>query len=210
MIHAPLTRRRLLLASAGLATAPLLARHADAAPGEADNPLSREAVLRDPRIPVLGNPKGDVTIVEFFDYQCPYCKKAHPDLEKVVEEDGNIRLVMKDWPIFGPPSIYASRLTLAAGRGYAKAQAALMATKGRLSPQEINAVLEKAGFDPDALNDAYVKDKERINAVLQRNSTQAEGFGLMGTPAYVIGTTLFPGVVDPAAMKQAVSQARKA
>ena len=64
--------------------------------------LSRDAVLRDPDIPDLGNPQGDLTIVEYFDYQCPYCKKAAPDLAQVVREDGKVRIVLKDWPIFGP------------------------------------------------------------------------------------------------------------
>ena len=64
--------------------------------------LSKDAVLRDPEIPALGNPKGDITIVEFFDYQCPYCKKISPVLDQVLSEDKNVRLVLKDWPILGP------------------------------------------------------------------------------------------------------------
>jgi protein-disulfide isomerase len=80
----------------------------------ADSVLSGESVLRDPDIPILGNPRGDITIVEYFDYRCPYCKKVNPDLQKVVRDDGQVRLVFKDWPIFGDVSIYAARLALAA------------------------------------------------------------------------------------------------
>lgn len=200
-----ISRRRLIVASAVLAGTPFLSRTAFA---EVD-PMSKEAVLFDPQVPVLGNPNGDVTIVEYFDYQCPYCKKAHPDDMRVVQEDGNVRFVMKDWPIFGPPSLYAARLTLAAGSGHAKAMAALMATKGKLTPDMIETILTKAGFSVPKLNAAYDRDKDRINSMLQRNSTQAETFGFPGTPAYVIGTAIYPGVVAPNDMKAAIAAARK-
>lgn len=200
-----LTRRALIAGGAtAFATIAFRSNRADAAP----DPMSKEAVLFDPEAPVLGNPKGDVTIVEFFDYQCPYCKKAHPDVVRLVKEDGRIRHVMKDWPIFGKPSLYASRLVLAAGKDAAKARNALMATPGRLTPEEINAALAGAGLDQEVLNAAYTRDRERINALLTRNSTQAENFNLMGTPAYIVGTTLFPGVIEPAALKEAVVAAR--
>ncbi|MEF2072421.1 DsbA family protein [Consotaella aegiceratis] len=204
----PLDRRQLLARLAALGTVSVVPTAVVAAAAD-ENPMSKEAVFYDPRIPVQGNPNGDTTMVVFFDYQCPYCKASQPDVEKLVETDGRIRLVMKDWPIFGPPSLYASRLTLAAGDGYVEAQAALMATPDHLTPDAIEAVLREAGFDPNALNAAYDQDKARINGLLQRNSTQAEAFGLAGTPAYVIGTTLYPGVLDFDAMKQAVVTARK-
>ena len=95
--------------------------------------LTVEEVLFDPEIPVLGNPDGDVTVAEFFDYQCPFCKRGHKDLLDVVEQDGNVRLVMKDWPIFGLASVHASSLVLAAGEDYEKALNAVMATPGRLA-----------------------------------------------------------------------------
>ncbi|MEF2551712.1 DsbA family protein [Aurantimonas sp. A2-1-M11] len=199
-----LDRRSLLAGSLALGAMPLIARIASAAP----DPMSKEAVLFDPEVPVLGNPEGDVTIVEFFDYQCPYCKQAHPDVVRLVHEDGGIRHVMKDWPIFGPASLYAARLTLAAGEHHPKALAALMATPGRLTPEQVEATLTQAGFKIAALDAAYDADSDRINGILQRNSAQAENFGLMGTPAYVVGTVLFPGVVAPADMQQAVTQAR--
>ena len=172
------------------------------------DPMSKEAVLFDPDAPVLGNPKGDVTIVEFFDYQCPYCKKSHPDVVRLVKADGHIRHVMKDWPIFGKPSLYASRLVLAAGKDMAKARNALLATPGRLTVEQINDTLATVGLDQKTLNAAYSRDKDRINALLTRNSGQAESFDLMGTPAYVIGTTLYPGVLTPSNMKTAVAMAR--
>ncbi|WP_370196450.1 DsbA family protein [Aurantimonas sp.] len=205
MTRPSLDRRHLMAALLATGTVSLLPRAANAAPAD---PMSPEAVLFDPQIPVLGNPKGDMTIAEFFDYQCPYCKKAHPDVARLVREDGNIRHVMKDWPVFGPASVLAARLTLAAGKHYPKAQAALMATPGHLTPDQVEDILARAGFDVAALKRAYEADRARIEGILQRNNQQAEGFGLMGTPAYLVGTVLFPGVVAPADMKRAVATAR--
>ena len=89
------------------------AQTAPAQPQSADTDvLSKDAVLRDPEIPALGNPNGDITIVEYFDYQCPYCKKISPVLDQVISEDKKVRLVLKDWPILGDPSGYAARLVL--------------------------------------------------------------------------------------------------
>ncbi len=177
-------------------------------PVRAQNVLSMDAVLRDPDVPVLGNPGGNVTLVEFFDYQCPYCKSSHPDIVKLVADDGNVRHVMKDWPIFGAPSLYASRLALAAGRDHPRAVAALMDTLARLDNEMVDAALRKARLDPKSLWTAYTRDRRRIDAVLARNGAQAEAFGFMGTPAYIAGTTIFAGVAEPAALRAAFSQAR--
>src|SRR6185312_8610620 len=102
------TRRGVLTALGGaaiLGAVPGLAR-AQSEPGEA-------AVLRDSDNPVFGNPEGDISIVEWFDFNCPYCRKIEPELRQVVQDDGKIRLVMKDWPILGPVSVTASRMALA-------------------------------------------------------------------------------------------------
>ena len=102
----PARRRRALL---GLAIAPGSAR----AQSDDENVLTEALVLRDPDIPVAGNPNGDITIVEYFDYQCPYCRKLEPELRQVVQDDGKVRLVLKDWPILGPVSVVAARMALA-------------------------------------------------------------------------------------------------
>src|ERR1700729_2109605 len=93
----------------GMEAAPATAR----GQGDGDNVLTEALVLRDPDIPVAGNANGDITIVEYFDYQCPYCRKVAPDLRQVVHDDGKVRLVLKDWPILGPISVVAARLALA-------------------------------------------------------------------------------------------------
>lgn len=158
--------------------------------------LNETVVLHDPDVPTMGNPKGDVTIVEFFDYQCPYCRKLHPDLVRLIAEDGKIRLVLKDWPILTEPSRVAARLALAAryqGR-HAETHAALMELTGRLDEDKIRAAAVKAGLDLDKL-DAVVKARgPEIDAVLARNAAQAEALGLTGTPALLVGPFKVPGL----------------
>jgi len=172
--------------------------------------LTVEDVLFDPANPILGNPDGDVTIVEFFDYQCPYCKANHPALTEVVEADGNIRLVMKDWPIFGAPSIRASQLALGAASldGYEAANTALMETEGKLDETLINQTLELAGFDVAKLDSAYRDARDKWDGLMSRNSEQASVLGLQGTPAFIIGTTIYPGAMDAKALREAVKKAR--
>ncbi|MEN9061189.1 MULTISPECIES: DsbA family protein [Ponticoccus] len=172
--------------------------------------LTVEDVLFDPVNPVLGNPEGDVTIVEFFDYQCPYCKTNHPPLTEVVKADGNIRLVMKDWPIFGAPSVRASQLVLGAaslGR-YEDANTALMETEGRLDNRSIDRALGRAGFDVAALDKAYRGDREKWDALLSRNSEQASLIGLRGTPAFIVGEALYAGAMGASELRDAVATAR--
>ncbi|AZN72592.1 DsbA family protein [Georhizobium profundi] len=199
-----LTRRYLLKATAaGLAAAAL------PSPVLAQVELTVEEVLFDPQIPVLGNPGGDVTIAEYFDYQCPFCKRGHQDLVNVVREDGNVRLVMKDWPIFGAASVHASSLVLAAGKDYEKALHALMATKGRLGEEDVDAVLEKAGLDPQSLLAAFRKDQDRIDGILARNMNQANAFGFGGTPAFLVNTRIHHGAMDKQALRDAIAAARE-
>lgn len=169
-------------------------------------------VLYDKDIPVLGNPHGDVTIVEYFDYQCPYCKKGHAELMSVVENDGNVRLVLKDWIIFGDNSAYPARLVLAAEKSgdYVKAMEAMMQTTGRLSKDLTDEALIKAGLDPKKLEAEYHADAARIDAILERNMEQGEAFNFGGTPSFVIGTRLYGGVMKKQGLIDAITQARKA
>lgn len=203
-----ISRRQMLTASAAGATAlvyPFSMARAQGSP-------TPDQVFFDPEIPALGNPKGDVTIVEYFDYQCPYCKVGHPELMKVVEQDGKVRLVMKDFPIFGSVSIYASTLVLAAHseKAYEQALNALMATEGRLRKEQVDAALLRAGLDPTGLHLAFKRDAKRIDAIIARNMAQASAFNLGGTPAFVIGRKIYPGLMNEKALKEAIAEARKA
>jgi protein-disulfide isomerase len=172
----------------------------------------RESVIRDPDIPSIGNPQGDITIVEYFDYQCPYCKKVAPELLKITKEDGKLRIVMKDWPIFGGVSQYAAKMVLAAKyqKKYHEAHAALIGASTRLSEDIVQKLLGEAGIDVDRAKRDMENYKPAIEALLARNNQQAEAFGFQGTPAFIIGTFRVPGVLDAAGFKQAIADARTA
>ncbi len=194
-----------LLAAAGL---PHRARAENATP----DPLSESSILRDPDIPVLGNANGDITIVEYFDYQCPYCRKVSPDLEKIIRDDGHIRMVFKDWPIFGDVSVYASRLALASKYQdkFAEAHEALISLRERLSEEKVKSTLIAAGIDLERANGDLVAHRSEIDAILARNHEQAVALGFQGTPSFIIGHFRVPGAPDVAAFKQAIADARAA
>ncbi len=177
-----------------------------------DEVLTKDAVLRDADIPVLGNPQGDITIVEYFDYQCPFCKKISPVLDQVVSEDKKVRLVLKDWPILGDPSGYAARLVLATKyqNKYEPAHRALIGAVGRLTESVIDETLAKAGVDVAKAKADLESNKATIDALLKRNYAQAEAFGFRGTPAFVVGTFRVPGGLTAEQFKLAIADARKA
>jgi protein-disulfide isomerase len=178
----------------------------------ADEVLTKDAVLRDADNPVLGNPQGDITIVEYFDYQCPYCKKVAPDLAKVVKDDGKIRLVLKDWPILGDPSKYAAKLALAAKfqDKYQAAHEALIGRTGRLTDAGTDEALADAGVDVAKAKADYETNKDKIDALLKRNDVQAQAFGFRGTPAFIIGTFRVPAALTAEQFKLAIADARAA
>src|SRR5271167_3773643 len=179
---------------------------------QSDDILSRASVLRDPEIPSLGNPKGDLTIVEYFDYQCPYCKKLAPQLAQVAREDGNIRLVLKDWPVFGDVSIAAAKVVLAAKyqSKYAEAHDALIGANVKLTEAVINDLLAKGGVDVAIATADLQAHLKSIDDLLARNSAQAEAFGFRGTPGFIVGTFRVPGVVEMNVLKQMIADARAA
>jgi len=177
-----------------------------------DDTLSRDAVLRDPEIPALGNPQGDLTVVEYFDYQCPFCKKLAPEIAQVVREDGKIRLVLKDWPIFGAVSKSAAQLALAAKyqNKYPEAHDALIGAKEKLSDANIAELLTKAGLDVEKAKQDLQAHQKIIEDVLIRNDKQADAFGFQGTPAFIVGFFRVPGVVEMKVFKQIIADARTA
>jgi protein-disulfide isomerase len=205
-----MTRRGLVVAAGTMTIAGMLPV---AAFGDAGNDiLSRDAVLRDPEIPALGNPQGDLTVVEFFDYQCPYCKKLAPEIAQVLREDGNLRLVLKDWPIFGPPSTTAAQLALAAKyqNKYEVAHDALIGATEKLTEANIPDLLAKAGVDVDKAKQDLQAHKKAIEDLLIRNNDQADAFGFQGTPGLIVGFFRVPGVVEMKVFKQIIADARAA
>jgi protein-disulfide isomerase len=177
-----------------------------------DDTLSRDAVLRDPEIPALGNSDGDLTVVEYFDYQCPYCKKLAPQIAQVVRDDGKIRLVLKDWPIFGAVSKSAAQLALAAKyqNKYQEAHDALINAKEKLSDATIPELLTKAGVDVEKAKQDLQAHQKTIEDVLIHNNAQADAFGFQGTPGFIVGFFRVPGVVEMKVFKQIIADARAA
>ena len=169
----------------------------------------QEQLHRDPDAPVLGNPAGDVTVVEFFDYRCPYCKQVAPALSQLLKEDGNLRLVLKEFPILGPDSVVASRAALAAqAQGkYAPMHAALLRHRGAYDEAAIARLATDAGLDAARLKSDMAKPE--IAAMIDRNKALARELSLTGTPAFIIGDKVVPGAADLDTLKTLVAAARK-
>jgi protein-disulfide isomerase len=169
-----------------------------------------DALFRDPADPVKGNPRGDVTLVEFFDARCGYCKQLHPTMEALIRRDPNLRVVMKDLPILGPNSVLASRALLAAQRQgrYGPLYDALMGLRGEPTEAVIRQQAERAGLDWTRLRRDM--DDPAVQARIDGNLRLARVLGIEGTPALVVGTTLVPGAVDLPALERLVAEARAA
>jgi protein-disulfide isomerase len=186
------------------------------APGSAwaqsDEVLTEALVLRDPEIPVAGNADGDISIVEYFDYNCPYCRKVEPELQQVVHDDGKIRMIWKDWPILGPTSIIATRMALASKyqNKYVQAHEALIGVSSKLTEPRIRELLAGAGIDVDRCTRDLATNAKAIDAILKRNDDQATAFGFKGTPAFIVGKFRVPGVLTMAEFEQVIADARKA
>lgn len=182
---------------------------ADDGPSEAD--VSREAILYDPAAPTAGNPKGDLTIVVFFDYNCPFCKQAEPELERLVKADGKIRLVYKDWPILTPDSIKGAQWALAAKyqNRYDAAHFAMMGIPGPKIPAErMREAIAKSGVDMARLDADLQAHGDDITKLLRRNLAQADSLGLMGTPAYIVGPYRVTQALNYEGFKRVAADAR--
>src|SRR5262245_31930567 len=157
---------------------------------------------------VGGNPKGKVTLVEFFDYNCGYCKRAFPDVMKMIDHDKDLKLVMKEFPILGPGSVYATRAALASRKQgkYWEYHLAMMAHKGRIDEQVADQIAEAAGLDMKKLKADMQADE--VTQVITRNMQLADSLKIQGTPAFIIDETVIPGAVGYDALAAAVKQVR--
>lgn len=161
---------------------------------------------------VGGNPEGDLTLVEFLDYRCGYCKKAHHEVADLVSQDGNIRYVVKELPILGEESLLASRFAIAALKvagpeAYAKINAGFYEDfRGAVTPETLKAFATGLGITPEPILAAM--EGEDIDRILIENRRLAETLSIRGTPAFVIGGQLVHGYVPPAAMVAAVTEER--
>lgn len=156
---------------------------------------NRASLLNDPDSPVAGNPKGDVTVVEFFDYNCGYCKKVAGSLLDLAARDPNVRIVYKEYPILGPESVEAARAALVAHKQgkYLAFHQAMMTGSGR-GAQAIQAALTKAGVDPKQV--AKETADPAITRIIERNQKLAAALEIQGTPAFIIGDQIVPGALS--------------
>lgn len=168
---------------------------------------NQNELLNDPGSPVGGNQDGDVTLIEFFDYRCAYCRRVVSSMRALLEEDRDLRVVFKELPVLGPDSVRAARAALASRRqgGYVPFHFELMAADD-LSLQGIRAAAEAVGLDADRL-EADMASPEVI-AAIEANYALANELGIEGTPAFVIGTQLIPGAVDKARLEELIREAR--
>jgi protein-disulfide isomerase len=168
----------------------------------------RHEVFDDPDAPIAGNPQGDATLVEFFDYRCPYCKQVEPSIEALIAGDPQLRFVYKEFPVLGPDSVTAARAALAARKQgkYDALHRALMALKGQVNDAAVLKVAASVGLDLDRLT-RDMADPD-IDRMLKANLDLAEALDIHGTPGFVIGNEIVPGAVSLDALKQLIQAAR--
>ena len=164
----------------------------------------------DPNAPVLGNPDGDVTVVEFFDYNCPYCRRVKPEMEALLAADPNVRVVYREWPILGDGSVFAARAALASrNQGkYEEFHWAMMQLKERAEEASILRTAEDIGLDVAQLRRDM--NGPEIEEHIQTSMRLAQSLGFSGTPSFVIGDSLAPGLIQADQMIELVDQARAA
>jgi protein-disulfide isomerase len=181
-----LSRNTFLRLAGGAATLLLIKTFARSA----ENEVSRDMILADPEAPTAGNPDGDITIVDFFDYNCPYCKKSATHLERLVKADGKIKLIYKDWPILTETSIVGAQLALAAryqGK-YLEVHHALMNIPGYgISKEQMIEAVRKLDVDLPRLDADLHANADAIRGLVRRNLAIAEAIGLQGTPGFLVG-----------------------
>lgn len=178
---------------------------------QAEKQISKNITLleNDPRTPVIGNPDGDVTIVKFSDYNCGYCKRVAPDLIKLLEEDKDVKLVVKDFPILGERSVINSQAAMAV---YALDKSKYenfhleMLKRTPRNDEQLFALAKKEGIDPDALSAEM--QKPRYDLQVEETMKLANEIGIRGTPAFIIGGEYIPGAISYEQLKEKVAAAR--
>jgi protein-disulfide isomerase len=159
---------------------------------------------------MLGNPDGDVTMVEFFDYNCGYCKRATPDLLALLETDGKLRVILKEFPILSQDSVIAARASIAAAKQgrYLDFHTRLMSAKGVANEARTIQIAEQLGLDIELMR----KDmrNQETKQIIAQSKELASKIGISGTPAYIVGETLIPGAIGIDSLRQVIAQVRAA
>jgi protein-disulfide isomerase len=185
---------------------------ADAEKAKAALTANSEAVFNSPRQVVLGNPKGDVTMVEFFDYNCGYCKRAMADMMDLLKNDTQLRVVLKEFPVLGPGSVEAAKVAVAvrmqdkSGKKYLEFHQKLLGGRGQADKARAIAVAKDVGMDMARLDKDMASDE--VKASIDEGLKLAETLGLNGTPSYIIGSDVVVGAVGLDGLKAKISTAR--
>ena len=171
----------------------------------------KDQILNDAASWVGGNPDGDITVVEFIDYRCGYCRKAWQEVDELVEGDGNIRFVLKEFPILGEASVLSSRfaisvLQLHGGEVYKKAHDELLSLRADVSPEALVRIAETLGLDPKPIMDRM--NSAEVTKVIEDNHRLAQTMDISGTPTFVVGGTMVRGYVPLDAMQEIVAEQR--
>jgi protein-disulfide isomerase len=171
----------------------------------------QKQMLANPGTQPVGAQHPDVTIVEYFDYNCPYCKTVVPTLQALLAQDPKIALIYKDWPVLGPVSAYAAASALAAGwQGkYLVAHDALISGPRLARNEQVDEILQKAGVNMDSLKKDRTGHAKEIAALLARNDAEAHALNLDGTPGLVVGMQILPGIAPLSFLKKLVANARQ-
>lgn len=170
-----------------------------------------ETIFNSPRGVVLGNPQGDVTLVEFFDYNCPYCKRALPDMTAMLKGDSQLRIVLKEFPILSRGSLEAAQVGVAvnllAPDRYLAFHERLLASEAEADKSSALAAAEAAGVDKAKLE--KMLEDPRISEILQESFELADALGITGTPSYVIGNEVIPGAVGSDQLSEKIAAVRE-
>lgn len=168
-------------------------------------------MLENPGTEAVGSPKPDVIVVEYFDYNCPFCKKLVPVLNALLAQDHKVAILYKDWPILGDMSMYGAASALAAGyQGkYRAAHDALIGGPRLSQTDQVDGILQMAGIDIDVLKKDRTAHGAAIAALIARNGEEADALTLKGTPGLVVGRQLVPGIVDLATLKKLIASSRR-
>ncbi|WP_300514462.1 DsbA family protein [Aliiroseovarius sp.] len=171
---------------------------------------NRDILEKDPNAPVLGNPEGDVTVVEFFDYNCPYCRRAMDEVQGLLEADPNVRLVYREWPILGEGSVFAAKAALASRKQgkYEEFHWAMMGMSGRAEEASVMRIAAEIGLDVGQLRRDMEAPEVQEHLVTSMDLSKSLGFN--GTPSFVIGDDLVPGFVEQSQLIELVETNRKA
>jgi protein-disulfide isomerase len=171
---------------------------------------AEKRIVNEPGVPILGPANADVTVVEYFDYNCPFCKALAPVFHLFLDQDHAAAVLYKEWPIFGGVSIYAAQAALAANyQGkYLPAHDALISAPRLGENSQVDAALRGAGIDMAQLRKDLVAHRASIDELLMRNDAEARGLGFRGTPGILVGRRMVSGISDLHALQSAVALSR--